>query len=163
MTTSTTTTPVAAPVTVPSTPQPVVTPPEPEEVSIPAPRRPKTIDFNPKHNFLKDGSIIVAKTDVFPTPDKYGFDDSNIDPYNGLGGESVFFCAGSSMLVLEQAQFYVNGKATIRIKVLCNEKVGWIPVFEMSRAKEWDWLIPMKQTKKIKEAFDELFSVAASS
>jgi len=131
------------------------------EVSIPSRPRPRVLDISPKHNFLKDGSIITAKTDVFPTPDKYGFDDSNQDSYNGFGGESLFFCTGSTMLVLEQAQFYLNGKATIRIKVLCNEKVGWISILEMSRAKEWDWMIPMKQTKKIKEAFDGLFTVVA--
>lgn len=154
--------------TITTTPAPIaaVNPPSPpvvEEEEVVAPRpRPRTVDITPKINFLKDGSIIVAKSDVFPTPDKYGFDDSNQDSYHGLGGETLFFCAGSSMLVLDQAQFYLNGKACVRIKVLCNEKVGWIPVFEMSRVKQWDWMIPPKQAKEIKEAFANLFEVKAS-
>lgn len=119
---------------------------------------PKAIDIKPSHKFIKVGALIQCKQDLYPTTEKY-LGSKPIDNWNGMGGETPFFCAGSDMLVLEQAQFYQNGKANVRIKVLCSERVGWISICEISRAKEWDWMIPLKQSKRVREDFDKLFDI----
>jgi hypothetical protein len=129
---------------------------QPETPAIP--KVPKTLDIKPQHKFVANGSIIQCKQDVYPTTEKYLGSD-NLDGWNGMGGETPFFCTGSDMLILEQAQFYQNSKANVRIKVLCNERVGWISICEISRAKEWDWMIPMKQSKRVREEFDKLFDI----
>lgn len=154
--TTATSTPTVAPAETETNDQPLIA----EE---PKARKPRVIDIRPQIRFVANGDLLVNKEDVYPTPDKLGNDETNLDDWHGMGGEAVFFSAGSDMLVVDQAQYITGGKANIKIKVLCGERVGWVSISEISCAKEWDWMIPPKRAKVVKDAFNNLFDIKLQS
>jgi len=135
------------------------TQPQEAEAVVPAKRKPRVLDIHPQIRFVANGDLLVSKEDVYPTLDRLGNDESLLDEYHGYGGEAVFFSAGSDMLVVDQAQYIMNGKANIKVKVLCGEQVGWVAISEISCAKEWDWMIPPKRAKVVKDRFKNLFDI----
>lgn len=124
-----------------------------EEVVKPKPR---IVEFEPKIKFCEIGSLVTNKEDIYPTLDKWG-NENQEDQWHGMGGNAKVFSAGSNLMLLEQVQFYMNGKALVRVHLLNGDQSGWATVIESSRAKEWDWMIPLKRAKVVKDMFNNLF------
>ena len=122
----------------------------------------KTYDLNPPHRLpYEKGQLLTNRNDLYYTSESDVLDPA-LDEWHGAGGEAEFMPKGSCLMFVDQAQFTAQGKAYIRMKVLCGERAGWVTVTERSLAKEWSWLIPMKQKKLINKDFDDAFTLISS-
>lgn len=123
----------------------------------PTKAKPKIHEFGPKIKLCDVGDLFTNTMDLYPTDDKWGLITGE-DEWHGMGGTANVFRQGSNLMILEQVQFYMNGKANVRLHVLNGDKDGWITIASISRAKEWEWMIPIKRNKVVKELFNSSFT-----
>ncbi len=130
--------------------------PEPEQEK--PKRKPKIVPLFPTIKLVEPGLMLQSKRDLY-----YSMESDELEPildsWHGAGGEAKFFSKGSSMMVVDEAQFISQGKVFVRFKLLCGDVAGWCNVVEISKMKKWDWMIPPKRKKFVREAFADTFDV----
>lgn len=150
MTTPTVTTPVAAPALPPIIQTPAAAVKKPSS---------KMFDIKPI-NFVTIGSAVETLVDIYPS--------SNVDPNakdeddgSKPAGfiDSGFISVEKTVAIIGQAQFQSGNDVYIRVEVLGEDCSGWVTVYSSSVFKEWQWMIPPKRAKIIKDAFNAMFKV----
>ena len=112
-------------------------------------------DISPMHKFYFDkGQLLQNIARVYYTSEPEEVETDRSYPY---------FEVDSYLVFIEQVQFILSNKVFVRLKLLAGDHIGWCTVFECSRTKDWNWMIPMKQSMAITDTFNSQFKVANDS